>query len=179
MEGSLREIIKEVSCYRVIGKVGVRQQGGVRDSMPRPTLPILYDAWVAYGPAPDARIAVKVLLDTGNDVTIIDPKAIQRLEEEIRSKIEAGEIEDSVPAMIPAERSFQYYHNTTTYQPAFDLTLFLNDEDKYTSDFGFISPEGWPFEGVEVWLGQDIFRKLVVTFDGRGQTVTIADPEKA
>ena len=176
MEGSLKEIIKDVSCYRDMKTTRVRQ-GGKHYSVPRPTLPILYDAWVAYGPAAGARLRVKVLLDTGNDVTIIDPEAVQRLEEEIRRKIDAGEIEDSVPAMIPAEKHFEYYHNAA-YQPAFDLTLFLTDEDRYTSDFVFISPEGWPFEGIEVWLGQDIFSKLVVTFDGPGQTVTIAERQK-
>jgi hypothetical protein len=58
------------------------------------------------------------------------------------------------------------------------LTLFLTPEDNYSSEHGFISLHGWDFEGAEVWLGQDIFNKLVVTFDGAGGKVSISDPDK-
>lgn len=110
---------------------------------------------------------MKALLDTGNDVTIVKPDKV-------------NELERHIGGMIPVESRLLYYGQSGgSYEPAYALAfVFPGDHQHYSSAYGFIAPSNWYFDIADVWLGQDLFRQLVVTFNGIKGTVTVIDPRR-
>ncbi len=178
----MKEILREVSCYQEMGRVKVKDGNNQTGSMVRPKLPILRNVSLAYSLAPKIKLSVTALLDTGNDITIVNPQTVKRLEREIKRQVESEAVKADFPLVLPVERRIEYYEENNKldpFQPAYDLAFFFTDADGYSSPYGFIAPEEWNFENIDMWLGLDVFSKLVVTFDGVRQLVTIADPNKS
>jgi hypothetical protein len=190
----MKEILRRVECYKELGEYEATNDFG-DEWLGRPKLPVLRKAWVAHRLIPGVKILVQVLLDTGNDITIVDPEVVKKLEQEAEAHVAAGEILSTIPIPFHQERAVRHQGNKTTVessvelegfilgqpnkvslQPVFPLMLFLTPEDGYASGHGFISHHNWDFEGVEVWMGRDIFNQLVVTFDGPEGRVSISDP---
>lgn len=183
----MKEILSNVPCYRERGEYTVFGDPE-HTSLPYPRLPVLHDAWIAHSLVPEVKIPVKVLLDTGNDITIVEPQVLFRLEAEVQKRVDAGEVKASIPIPFNTERAIPHASNDLEdpgqpppapgFFPVFTLTLFLTPEDNYSSVHGVIARSGWDFEGMDVWLGQDILSQLKVTFDGVGGEVSILDPAK-
>lgn len=185
----MREILRDIPCYLDMGEsyVITEHRPGL---LTRPRLPILCDAWVAHSLVPEVKVLVKVLLDTGNDVTIIEPQVVHTLENEVKERIASGEVKVSLPIPFPIEKfiphcgreqnekDFHQPRPEDIYQPVCALTFFLTATDNYSSELGPIVMNNWDFEGVEVWLGQDILSQLIVTFNGVDGTISISDPNK-
>lgn len=131
-------------------------------SWPRPQLFILEGA-VAFRGYLHVKVAVEALLDTGNEITIVKPEKV-------------GELEAVLGFRIPVKRRFRYYGHIDL-QPAFDLAFIFRGDHPYSSRYGFIAPSDWDFDIADVWLGQDIFSQLVITFDGVKGIITIIDPK--
>ena len=189
-EGHMKEILREALCFRDMGQYEFIDDSGL-GQMRRPRLPILHDAWVAHAHIPEVKVRVKVLLDTGTDITVFHPRVLSELEEAAAKRIASGQMQSDVPIPFHEERFIPHWRNGDEnddlkvlksgelFYPAFPLTLFLTPEDNYSSEHGFILLKGCDFDIAEVWLGQDIFNKLVVTFDGDGGKVSISDPHKS
>lgn len=139
--------------------------GNEGPEFPRALLPAVKEAWIAAPNEVDVMIKVKVLLDTGNDLTIVNPQIVRELE---RSLETSG-------SFIPMCRKVKYYDNGL-FEDAFELTLTLPGGYQYSSQIGFVAANR-PYEQWDVWLGQDFFERFVVTFDGPAQTITVDEPK--
>jgi hypothetical protein len=139
--------------------------------MTRPLLPVLKECWIAASHDPSIRLPVKVLLDTGCDITIVNPTLVDELDDALKKK-------NTDPSYVHPARKIKFYTGKKMFQKAYELSIILSVDGDYSSQYGFIAPEDWDFEGMDVWLGQDIFAQLIVTFDGVNQTLTIADPAR-
>jgi hypothetical protein len=115
---------------------------------------------------PELRVPVKVLIDTGCDITLVAAEVMRRLERAVQAA--TGEL-------LPLERRILY---AGTAQPAYDLA-FLLPETGHTvhSPWGFIcvARHEWG-DGVDMLLGQDLINQWLLTIDGIHGTVTIAVP---
>lgn len=131
------------------------------EQLPMPHLYVLKGALV-YRCLPHTRIAVEALLDTGCDITIVKPEKIK-------------ELENRLDYMISPERTV-FYRGFPV--PAYDLAFVLPTGHPLSSHYRVIAPPREEFDVADMWLGQDIFNQLVITFDGINGTVTIARPGK-
>jgi hypothetical protein len=186
----MKEILRDVSCYREMGTYEFIDNSGL-GTIRRPRLPILYDAWVAHAHLPEVKVQVKVLLDTGTDITVFAPRVLRKLEEEAAKHIAAGQVQSDLPIPFHEERTIPQFSaeeeqegrkeltDEEIFYPVFPLTIFLTPEDSYSSEHGFILRQRLVFDVAEVWLGQDIFNQLVFTFHGREGKVSISDPDKS
>ena len=105
-------------------------------------------------------VKVEALLDTGTDITIVKPEKIDEF--------------DNVASLpVPVVRHIAI---GGVFQPAHDLAFFFPDSNlPHSSEYGMISPLGWDFDVADVWLGQDLLNKFIVTLDGPRGTVSIYD----
>lgn len=156
----MKELLRDHLCYKNIGYISLYENGKKR-KIKRPKLYIL-KAKLLYNNEFNVRVNVNILLDTGNDITIIDFKKVKELERKLGFLIEVN-------------KAYPYYGHADP-QPAFDFKLELNGGHILSSTYGFIAPEYWDFDIADVWLGQDIFSQLYTTFNGPEGTVTIKDP---
>jgi hypothetical protein len=168
----------------------VKELSGQLSACPRPKIPVLTFTEIASAHAPQTKIKVRVMLDTGCDVSLVSPNTIKRLDEALRrERVNDATLLDS----LPIERSIKFFDpcikegnslvddyydedDDRYYAPAFDLLLFLTQKNAYRSSYGFLRPDGWKFENFDIWLGRDILNQLIITFDGANETVTIKDP---
>lgn len=148
-------------CYLEMGSVPT-EVGGKDEEMPRPKV-IVVKGRMAHRYEPDKSVPVEALLDTGNDVTVVKPEKF-------------NDLEASLGYRLPVKRKIKYYGHEPL-QPTFDLAFIFPGDHAYYSKYGFIVPGRWDFDVGDVWLGQDIFSQLIVTFDGVSETVTISDAE--
>lgn len=147
-------------CSRRLGKVKV-EAGGKTVDWERPRQFVLQNGLLAYQHWPDVQIPVEALLDTGTDITVVKPEVIRRIERQIGKT-------------LPVERRIE---QGPKLEPAYDLMYVLPGGYQCWSRYGFIASTSVDFDIGDVWLGQDVFNKLVITFDGPNGTVTIVDPE--
>jgi hypothetical protein len=156
----MKTVLKDHPCWIPIGGVEI---GG--EIWPRPKLCILNDCRLGFRLAGAAQVLLTVLLDTGNDVTIVRPDKVAELESLFGVKFPVGR---SIP-----------YGERGVLEPAYDLDfVFPGDDYRYLSRYGFIAPASWNFDVADVWLGQDIFSQLIVTFNGPERSVTVLDPNR-
>lgn len=157
----MKTVLKDYPCYLEMGDVTVEMNGKAGE-MPRPKL-IVIKGEMGYRHVPNISVPVEALLDTGNEVTIVKSEKF--------SDLEAG-----LGFRLPVKRKLKYYGHEQL-QPTFDLAFIFPGQHQYYSDYGFIVPGHWDFDVGDVWLGQDIFGQLIVTFDGVNETVSISDPK--
>jgi hypothetical protein len=156
----MKEVLRNRLCYRNIGDITLYEDGKQR-IIERPKLFIL-KAKLLFSDEFKSYVNVNILLDTGNDITIIDFNKVRELERKLGFLIEEN-------------KSYPYYGHTDP-QPAFDLKLVLKGGYVLSSTYGFIAPKYWDFDVADVWIGQDIFSQLITTFNGPEGNVTIIDP---
>jgi hypothetical protein len=159
----------EDDCYVDIGVVGVEENGRFYEPK-MPLLPVTEKLSLCYRYDDSVCVPVRALLDTGNDITLVKPETVRRLNKELNFD-------------IPQFRKTRFMgKNGWKYEPTYKLALVFPGGQVYSSEYGCISPvaENWDFEDMDVWVGQDIFNQLVVTFDGPGGggKVTIVDPDR-
>jgi hypothetical protein len=161
-------IISNHSCYKkALGaKISlVDEEEGSSEEHERMSLPILEDVHITLPGLPDPRIPVDALLDTGCDNTIVHPKVVEQLEEEM-------DLDTPLKRRRVAYKSAGRQFNDPVYALAF---VFPNGHVR-SSRFGFIAPAAGQFDAASVCIGQDVLSQLVVTFNGLAGTVTIEDP---
>ena len=151
------------------GSVWVSEPDGSRETrMPKLPLPVLAQATIAGIHNPEGQITVNALLDTGTDITFVNRSIIERLDREFAKE----------EGPVPLARQINNYDNVSNvkaYQKAYKLKLTLGGHS-YASVYGFIVPQVFLFEGMDIWVGQDILQQLIVTFDGPKKTITVVDP---
>lgn len=136
--------------------------------MPRLPLPVLAESAIVAAHNSNVQIPVKVLLDTGTDITLVNPAVVNAL-----NSMLGGDSGDP----IQLSRKINFFNSPgTSFENAYKLGIVLGGY-KYFSIFGFIAPRNWDFEDMDVWMGQDILQQLVVTFDGPERTITAMDPK--
>jgi hypothetical protein len=159
----VRILVKDLACLADVGVVPVEIAGATVDRA-RPKLFIMEQCRLGCPLAGKEQLPVRVLLDTGNDITIVRPESVKALEALLEVDIQ------------PAG-NYPFYASSGEPEPAYLLTLaFAAGDVEYYSTHHFIAPANWDFDVADVWLGQDIFSQLCVTFDGPAGTVTIVDP---
>jgi len=157
----MKTVVDNRSCYVEIADIKVFANRRI-ENWPRPRLPVLEGA-IAFR---DTLVEVTCLLDTGCDITIVNPKKLRELE-----RLRKLETRSSI--RLP-QRRIEFFHEGL--QKAFDLAFIFPGSHRFTSRYGFIVPSSWDFDVADVWLGQDILNQLEVTFDGVHGTVTIIEP---
>lgn len=115
---------------------------------------------------PALRVPVKVLIDTGCDITFVALAALQRLEGLVQAK--TGEL-------LPIERRILA---AGMPRPAYDLAFLLPETGQAVhSTYGFICvAQAECGDQVDMLLGQDLINQWIVTFDGVHGTITISVP---
>ena len=184
----MKEILKEYPAFLKLPEAKLRDKQG--DSwVSRPKLPILQEVWIAYPGDLETRIQIKALLDTGCDITLINPVTVRALESRLKTKWK-GRAEFAIPLSV--EKKFKFWDSSlesdkpnldidpdTVFEPLYELVLFFTPEDVYSGEFGLLSPSSWIFDnGIDMWIGQDILRQLIVTFNDE-KWVTIVDNNKS
>ena len=158
----MRTILRGHRCYVRIDDATMKIDGETSPFERR--LFILKDCHLGYPAGGRVRVPVSVLLDTGNDVTLVNPE-------------KAHQLQDLIGFDIPFERRFRH-DSSASLEPTYDLVLnFPGSRVPYRHPYGFMAHTSWNFEVADVWLGQDIFSQLRVTFDGPKGTVTVVDPK--
>ena len=161
----MKVILDREPCYdRRAESMQVELTNGEGESIQIPALPILRRAKLALNHRENINVDVNILLDTGNDVTIVDPRKIQELE----SLLDNNE-------QIDPRGATKFFGE---HQPIYDLMCIFPGGNGYSSECRFIAPDNWEFDVADVFLGQDIFSQLSVTFDAVSQEVTIIDPRR-
>ncbi len=161
----MRTLLRDYEGYQQVGNgsVSVRLNNPSREvRWFRPRLPIV-PGFIAFWHILSTKVHVQALLDTGCDITIVKPEKVWELEKSPHKR-----------RMLPATRHIAH---DGEFQPAVDLAFLFSDNDCYSSRFGMIVTSKWKFDVADMWLGQEILRQLVVTFDGVQGTVTIIDPK--
>ncbi|HEY6190452.1 MAG TPA: hypothetical protein VIW80_22560 [Pyrinomonadaceae bacterium] len=189
----MKTIIEDIRCFIEIEKAAVKENSGRQRVYPRPKIPVLDFTEIAYALTPQTKLKVRVMLDTGCDLSLVSPRVTEELDEALRKEARADQ---SLPSVLPIERRIKFYERCVKeddqslpdyrddddellYAPAFDLLLFFTEHDSYRSGYGFLQPFGWNFEDFDIWLGRDILNQLVFSFNGPGETVSISDPAKS
>lgn len=162
----MKTIVDKHLCYKDAGSVTVYLQTGIKTKRKMPKLFIM-EAEIAARNQNVRRRKVSALLDTGNDITIVNPKIVKDLEKDLGFQ-------------LPVEKSIFHYDDISEdiLQPCYSLSIIFQGDHSYESEHGFIAPSPWNRDVADLYLGQDIFSQLIVTFDGVEGTVTIIDPIK-
>lgn len=139
------------------------QDGNTIADLSSPLLPSISEVLIGPTHRPEVSIRINVLFDTGNDITIVNPRIIEDLD----SLLEEGK------DLVHVTRQIKYYENGS-FEKAYSLVLILPGGYQYSTDIGFVAAQT-DFEAWDVWLGQDFFERFVVTFDGPAQLLSVAD----
>ena len=105
-------------------------------------------------------VSVKALIDTGTDITIVNPEIVRMLEQKMGKH-------------LPLKRSYCFNESVA---PAYALAFKLGDQLCFNSEMGFIAPQSYIFDIADIYIGQDIFGQYIITLDGIDGTITIAKP---
>ncbi len=159
-------VLKDHPCYitDILGKTQY-ENGRVIEEMERPGLYRIEGA-VASPQNLELRIGVSALLDTGNDITIINPQVVVELSEEL-----------GFYDPLRRGRRIRYLgDHGEEMAPLIDLAFIFPGGHVCSSDYGFIVPSTKYFDVADIWIGQDLLRKYKTTFDGIKGTVSIFYP---
>lgn len=159
-------VLDTFACAESLGEVSIEMNGDSVELWPQPFVFIL-DGQVACRSSEDAGddilLRARALLDTGTDVTVINPKMI-------------SDIENERGMMLHPERRIDCEGEM---RPAYDLTYVFPGGYSCSSKYGFISMASHFFDQYDLLLGQDILNQLVITFNGIRGTVTILAPDNS
>lgn len=114
---------------------------------------------------PELRVPVKVLIDTGSDLTLFTVATLKRLE-----MLYEGDVSE----MIGVDRRICV---DGSIRPSYDLALLLPEAPQAVfSACGFVCVKKNLGSDIDMLLGQDLLNQWIVTLDGVKGTLTISEP---
>ena len=161
----MRTILKDYRCFVARGPM---ETEGFENKPPlEPKLPIM-NCYIGFD---GVFVKAETLLDTGNDHTIIKPEKVKEIEKKLikNNKLPKGGI-------LPVGEVNFIGESHSGLQPSYYLDFKFPKGPRFSSEYGFIAPSDWHFDVADIWLGQDIFKRFIVTFNGVNGAVTIMEP---
>jgi len=123
--------------------------------------PIL-PGWVCHPKYPDKRIPVRMLVDTGTDITVFRPNLI-------------GELEERLPVLLAPLGIIQHgLGKEGNPSPIYDLELRLENGHRFKINNKIAAAsKTLHFDVADVWLGQDVLSNYSLEINGPAKTLSL------